>query len=296
MDLFRPPTGASMPAGHWLREARDQLASVGIESAALDARMLLIDGLGIPHSVFIADPQLMLEPGELLKLEAMLHRRLQHEPVSRILGWREFYGRRYVINEHVLDPRPDTETLVTAALAAMGKTETCRLLDIGTGTGCIAITLLAERQDWSGTATDISAQALRIAGTNAEKLRVSDRLELRETCWADGVEGPFDLIVSNPPYIAGAEIPGLMPEVAKYDPHTALDGGLDGLAAYRSIVESVPDLLAPGGLCVMEVGVAQAGALYELAENRGLTRFAALGLQVHDFADIERVVVLSHAG
>lgn len=295
MDLFRAPTGASVPAGQWLREARDQLAAAGIESAALDARMLLIDGLGIPHSVFIADPQLMLQPGELLQLEAMLHRRLQREPISRILGWREFYGRRFAINEHVLDPRPDTETLVNAALSAMGKIENCRFLDIGTGSGCIAITLLAERPDWTGVATDISGQALRTAEANREKLRVSSRLQLRETCWADGVEGPFDLIVSNPPYIAGGEIPALMPEVAKFDPHTALDGGADGLAAYRAIVEAAPDLLAPGGLVVMEVGAGQAAPVYALAEQGGLTRFSALGLEVHDLAGVERVVVLSQA-
>ena len=296
MALFEPPRGPATSAGLWLREARDQLANAGVDTAALDARMMLIDGLGIPHSVFIADPELTLEPGELLRLEAMLHRRLQREPVARILGWREFYGRRFALDEHVLDPRPDTETLVSAALAAAGKAENYRVLDIGTGSGCIAVSLLAERPDWTGVATDISAKALRVAEANSQTHRCADRLTFSETCWADGVEGPFDLIVSNPPYIEAGAIPQLMPEVANHDPHTALDGGADGLSCYRSILEAAPGLLAPGGLILLEVGQGQADRVYDLADQTGLTRFAALGVEVHDLSGIERVVVLCRAG
>lgn len=296
MDLFDPRLTAATTAGQWLREARDQLEKAGVETAALDARLLLIDGLGIPHSVFISDPNLSLQPGEMLQLESMLHRRLQREPVSRILGWREFYGRRFAIDQHVLDPRSDTETLIAAALAAGGEEQELRFLDIGTGSGCIAVTLLAERREWTGSATDINAAALRVVGKNAETHRVAGRLELHNTSWARGVAGPFDLIVSNPPYIPSGELAGLMPEVANFDPQIALDGDQDGLAAYRSILASAPGLLAPGGCLIVEVGARQADSVYALATESPLERFRPPEVSLHDLAGNERIAVFRMAG
>ena len=219
--LFEPPGSAAAGAGGWLRSARDRLEAVGVERASLDARMLLLDGLGLPHSVIVAEPNLALTPEELERLEAMLARRLAREPVSRILGWREFYGRNFKITPEVLDPRPDTEVLVDAALKEIdkrrGADHACRFLDIGTGSGAIAVSLLAERPAWRGVATDLSGGALKVAGENAAAHNLADRLELLETSWAAGVSGPFDLIVSNPPYIAPAEMAGLMPEVKEHD-------------------------------------------------------------------------------
>ena len=182
--LFEPPVSAATGAGDWLRSARDRLEEAGVESASLDARMLLLDGLGLPHSVIVAEPNLALTPEELEKLEAMLTRRLAREPVSRILGWREFYGRKFKITPEVLDPRADTEVLVDAALEEIdkrhGPDHACRFLDIGTGSGAIAVSLLAERPAWCGVATDISSGALSVAGENAAAHKVEDRLELVE--------------------------------------------------------------------------------------------------------------------
>ncbi|MEM8645735.1 MAG: peptide chain release factor N(5)-glutamine methyltransferase, partial [Pseudomonadota bacterium] len=234
--MFEPAPNPATGAGAWLRSARDRLEAVGIETASLDARMLLLDGLQLPHSVIVADPNLALNPEEITQLETMLERRLKREPVSRILGWREFYGRKFQITPHVLDPRHDTEILVQTALdridAQFGPDHPCRFLDVGTGSGCIAVSLLSERPAWRGTATDLSLEALVTARQNAETHKVIGRLDLVETSWADKIAGPLDLIVSNPPYIPEAEINDLMPEVREHDPHLALAGGGDGLQAY----------------------------------------------------------------
>ena len=285
--MFDLPVNPATGAGDWLRSARDRLEAVGIDTASLDARMLLLDGLGLPHSVIVAEPNLALNDEELERLEAMLARRLAREPVSRILGWREFYGRRFEISACVLDPRPDTEVLVDTALteidAQFGPAHACRFLDIGTGSGCIAVSLLAERTGWTGCATDISAEALNVARANAAGHKVSDRLELVEASWASDVTGPFDLVVSNPPYIASGEMPDLMPEVQNHDPALALEAGADGLDAYRAIFDGARNLLAPGGVMVLEIGATQADRLRALAMEVGLITQDA---QMQEFCDL----------
>ena len=286
-------------AGDWLRSARDRLEAVGVETASLDARMLLLDGLALPHSVIVAEPNLALNDEEIERLEAMLARRLAREPVSRILGWREFYGRRFQINPHVLDPRPDTEVLVETALQEadrqFGAEQACRFLDIGIGSGCIAVSLLAERPGWTGSAVDISPDALEAARTNAAAHKVSDRLELVEANWAHGVNGPFDVIVSNPPYIAQEEMDGLMPEVRDHDPALALEAGADGLDAYREIFNAAPKILAPGGLLVLEIGAAQARLVQALALETGFIAQNQQMQEVCDLAGHVRVLVAQHA-
>ncbi len=270
-----------------MRSARDRLEAVGVGTASLDARMLLLDGLSLPHSVIVAEPNFAINDEELERLEAMLSRRLAREPVSRILGWREFYSRKFEINPHVLDPRPDTEVLVETALTQadqqFGAEYACRFLDIGTGSGCIAVTLLAERPGWTGCATDISSDALEVARTNAAKHKVSDRLEVKETAWASGVKGPFDLVVSNPPYIAVEEMGSLMPEVQNHDPALALAAGADGLDAYREILGTARDFLAPGGMMILEIGAAQADRVCSLAVDTGLI---AQDHQMQKFCDL----------
>lgn len=294
--LFEPPASAATGAGDWLRSARDRLEAVGIESASLDARMLLLDGLGLPHSVIVAEPNLALTPEELERLEAMLGRRLAREPVSRILGWREFYGRRFKLTPDVLDPRPDTEVLVEAALEEIdqrfGPDHACRLLDIGAGSGAIAVSLLAERPAWRGVATDVSGAALQVAGENAAAHKVADRLEMVETNWAAGVSGPFDLVVSNPPYIASPEIATLMAEVREHDPAPALDGGADGLDAYREIFACAGALLGDGGVLLVEIGAAQAGQVAALAVEAGLVSSADEVRNVADLAGHPRVLIV----
>lgn len=285
--MFDLPLNPATGAGDWLRSARDRLEAVGIESASLDARMLLLDGLALPHSVIVAEPNLALNDQEIERLEAMLSRRLAREPVSRILGWREFYGRKFEINPQVLDPRPDTEVLVETALNKVdqhfGPAHACRFLDIGTGSGCIAVSLLAERPGWTGCATDISSDALDVARANAATHKVADRLELIEVNWASGVTGPFDLVVSNPPYIALEELGGLMPEVQNHDPALALEAGADGLDAYREIFGAASTLIAPGGLMILEIGATQAARLRSLAADTGLI---AQDHQMQEFCDL----------
>ncbi len=279
-----------------MRSARDRLEAEGNETASLDARMLLLDGLALPHSVIVADPNLALNPEEIERLEAMLSRRLAREPVSRILGWREFYGRKFQITPDVLDPRPDTEILVDTALAKIdarfGADHACRFIDLGTGSGCIPITLLAERKGWQGIATDVSAAALDVARQNAAALRVADRLTLMETNWSAGVEGPFDLLVSNPPYIAAEEMDGLMAEVRNHDPELALLGGVDGLTAYREIFKAAPGLLSEGGILIVEIGSTQAAEVGALAAQFGLVASTGEVEEISDLAGLPRVLVI----
>ena len=274
-------------AGVWLRYARDRLSALGIETASLDARRILLDGLSIPHSVIIGEPELALTEDECAKLSEMLARREQREPVSRILGWREFWGRKFAINHNVLDPRPETEILIETVLGADHLGENVRLLDMGTGSGCIAITLLAERSNWTGVATDISAAALAVAGDNAKDIGVRDRLECIETRWADGVSGPFELICSNPPYIRSGDLPGLERDVRDYDPHLALDGGTDGLDAYREIIAVASALLSTNGFLAFELGAGQAAPVAEIIKKSGLS----VNQIIPDFSGHERVVI-----
>ena len=261
--------------------------------------MLLLDGLELPHSVIVADPNLALNPEEIAQLEAMLERRLKREPVSRILGWREFYGRKFQINPHVLDPRPDTEVLVETALSKAGERfgpeHSCRFLDMGTGSGCIAVSLLAERPQWRGTATDLSPEALAVARQNAERHKVIDRLDFMQTSWADEVKGPFDLVVSNPPYISVEEIEELMREVRDHDPQLALAGGPDGLQAYRELFSAVRRLMPDGGLLIVEIGESQAKEVCAAAVNSKLMSSPQACEEVADLAGRPRVLALSVA-
>jgi release factor glutamine methyltransferase len=189
--------------------------------------------------------------------------------VSRILGEREFYGRPFALSEATLDPRPDSETLIGAALElAMQEgwgEAPIRILDIGTGTGCLLLTLLAELPNATGLGTDISEEALATAQRNAQALGLADRAAFARHDMLDGVAGPFDLVVSNPPYIASGDIPVLAPEVHQFDPHAALDGGPDGLAFYRRISQGLDKVL--GGWVVLEVGMGQADAVALLLQQ-----------------------------
>jgi release factor glutamine methyltransferase len=254
-----------------IRQAAKQLSLRGIESPALDARLLMQAAAEISHEDIVAEPDFILTQGVISKFWNLIERRAAFEPVSRILGVREFYGRAFQVTPAVLDPRADTEILVDAALLLSAKTSTHRILDLGTGSGAIAITLLAELRHASGVATDISADALAVATANARGLGVADRLQLIESHWFDRVDGQFNMIVSNPPYIRAGDIAGLAADVREFDPMLALAGGGDGLDAYRAIAAGADDFLVPGGHVLVEIGAGQDTDVQRLFQVHGFT-------------------------
>ena len=265
-------------AGGTLAAARHELADrfrqAGIDSADTDARLLIAAALDIGHTELMTNGERAITPEQLAAIDALARRRLAHEPVARILGHKEFWSLSLQVSNAVLVPRPDTETLVEAALDHVVRSglrlEALRVLDIGTGSGALLLALLSELPNAIGTATDINAAALAIARANAESLGQASRCTFVETNITAGVPGPFDLVVSNPPYIAHDDIATLDPEVRDYDPMLALDGGNDGLDGYRAIAHDVRRLLAPGGRLIVELGVGQEPAVRALLTNAGL--------------------------
>jgi release factor glutamine methyltransferase len=201
--------------------------------------------------------------------ERLVARRVAREPVSRIVGAREFYGRLFRVTADVLDPRPDTEILVEAVLARMPQDAALRMLDLGTGSGAIILSLLAERPMATGVAVDVSPAALAVAAQNAECLGVAARFAAIEGAWFQNVSGVFDVIVSNPPYIEAGDIPRLTQDVRDYDPHLALDGGADGLVCYRAIAQGAAAFLAPGGVLAVEIGAGQARDVEAIFNQNG---------------------------
>lgn len=244
------------------------LAAAGIDEPQADARVLIEAATGETREALVIDPARCLSATEAMRLSQFVERRLMREPVSRIVGERGFYGRTFKVTPDTLDPRPDTETLVELALdIAREETWTSRpigILDIGTGTGCILLTLLAELQLAHGLGTDISATALGVARHNARRLGLSDRATWQQARSLDGLDAAFELVVSNPPYIPSADIAGLEPEVQRFDPHLALDGGPDGLSMYREIVVASAGSATVGTWWVVEVGAGQAAAVAAL--------------------------------
>jgi release factor glutamine methyltransferase len=264
---------ASDGVRHSLSAMTAAFEAAGIEAAATDARFLLQGILNLDATALIRDPDEII--GEHAHaLQAAAERRLRFEPVSRILGTKQFYGRPFGVTPDVLDPRPDTECLVDLVLEILRSegrlNETLTIADIGTGSGAIIVTLLSELPKARGIATDVSAAALAVARENAAALGVLDRLKLVETSVLAGVNDQIDVIVSNPPYICSAEIPGLDIDVRDYDPHLALDGGADGLKFYREIAKEISAFKAPCWIAV-EVGAGQAEDVEELFAKAGCT-------------------------
>lgn len=251
--------------------ATRRFAVAGCETPHLDARILLTSATGLTNEQIILEPQRIVTAEAQIAFLAAVARREAREPVSRILGEREFYGRRFDITPSVLDPRPDTETLIDAVLAIMPLG--ARILDLGTGSGAILVTLLAERSDATGVGTDISRSALAVAAVNARALGVSNRLQLQESRWFEEVSGTYDVIVSNPPYIPEADIAGLAPDVRDFDPHLALTDGGDGLSAYRAIATGADLHLSPGGTVMVEIGAGQADAVEAIFVGAGFIPF-----------------------
>ena len=272
-------------------QASKRLAAAGIDDPRRDARLLACRLLGAGPELLLGQPDKELSAAEAERIEAAVARRAAREPVSRILGEREFWSLSFALNAETLDPRPDSETLVEAVLAALPeRAAPLRLLDLGTGTGCLLLALLSELPRASGTGIDVSAAAVAQAAANAARLGLGERARFLEHSWDDGLalEGaPWDVIASNPPYIASGEIAGLAPEVAGYDPAAALDGGPDGLDAYRSLIPAAAAVLAPGGLLALEIGRGQAEDVEGLLTAAGLTPLR----RAADLAGIERCLL-----
>jgi len=247
----------------------------GLEAPELDALILVAEGAGVSLSTLLATPEHRLDADASRRIASYRARRLAREPVSRIIGRREFRGLALELSAATLDPRPATETVVETALDLVRQGVVRgggmpRILDLGSGTGAILIALLAELPEASGVGTDIAPAALDVARRNAERHGVAERADFRCTDWMSGVTEVFDLVVANPPYIASRHIAALEPEVAQYDPRLALDGGEDGLAAYRGILGGVHRVLGPTGWLLLEVTPEAAGAVFELCRLQGL--------------------------
>jgi release factor glutamine methyltransferase len=250
-----------------------------IEEPEVDARALLGHALHLDRAQLISHSDRILDAQEAATISAFAARRLKREPVSRIIGRREFWNVMLQLSPDVLDPRPETETVVEAALAAVMRDalqmEKLRILDIGTGSGALLLALLSELPNALGIGIDISAAALGVARANAERNGLAARCKFVACDVAAAVQGPFDLIVSNPPYVAHGDIASLAPEVRDYDPVLALDGGADGLDGYRAITAEARRLLAPGGRLIVELGMGQERAVRALFSKAGLTVAAA---------------------
>lgn len=272
-----------------IRNVHAALLVADVEEPRLEARLLVASAIyGDLAALILREKQPLGAAAS--RLVALVARRVAREPISRILGRREFYGLDFHLNAATLDPRPDTETLVEAVLAhidaSAGRDAPWRLLDIGTGTGAILLALLANLPAAQGVGVDIAAESITMASQNAGRLGLSSRATFRQGDLMEGLEGRFDIIVSNPPYIPSGEIATLEPEVRLHDPLLALDGGADGLDFYRQLVAGAPALLAPEGLLAFEVGFGQAEAVTGLMAEAG---FRALRL-TRDLGGIDRVV------
>jgi release factor glutamine methyltransferase len=258
-----------------VRIAAATLAAAGVSEPAADARHLVAFALGVERVALLRAPELTLDAQARGRIAEVLARRAAREPVSRIVGEREFHGLALAINAETLDPRPDTETVVTAALALAGEIRASsggplEILDLGTGSGAIALALLRAMPDAVATATDISPLALEMARANAERHGLGPRISFIRSRWLEDIDRRYHLLVTNPPYIPSGDIAALAPEVAHWDPHAALDGGPDGLDAYRAILADVSRALQPQGRAVFEVGFGQAPEVAALARHYGL--------------------------
>lgn len=269
------------------RDAEARLRDAGVASPELDARLLIQHALGLRREDLLIQARKQLSPPMVERVLTLVGRRVLREPVSRIVGRREFWSLDFRLDSSTLDPRPDTETLVEAALDMVpDRSVPLHLLDLGTGTGCILLALLSELPHAVGVGIDIQPGAVTTARVNARMLGLSGRARFEAGDWAHGLDRRFDLVVSNPPYIPEGEIAALEPEVSVHDPRAALAGGADGLDAYRRLAPEFAALLKPGGRWAVEVGIGQAATVMEI--------FSAADLVVegtkHDLGGVERCV------
>jgi len=281
----------SATVGELLRDARARLAAAGVKTPARDARLLLADALGAEVSALIGADREPVAESEREAFAGMLTARERRTPVSRIRGRTEFWSLPLSVSPATLDPRPESETLVAGVLDRVPDTSRpCRVLDLGTGTGCLLLALLSELPNARGVGMESSPDAAATAAANARELGLAGRAGFAVMDWADALDGSFDVIVSNPPYVRAGDLADLAPEVAAHDPRVALAGGDDGFAAYRRVLPAIARLLASDGVAAVELGAGQAESVCELARDHGLAPAAALA----DLAGIDRCVLLAH--
>lgn len=274
---------------NFYKQVSKTLKEGGIDTPDLDARFFLTAISGVSDMDIYTDSRRELTLDDMQKIELWVERRLAGEPVSKILGWNEFWGLPFKVTKDVLDPRPDTETLVESVLKSYGDTPPRKILDFGTGSGCILISLLHEWQESIGMAVDISEKALAVAKENAEINNVADRITFIHSDWDEKLDESFDLIVSNPPYIPNPDIESLAIEVKNHDPILALDGGIDGMDSYKKIFLKIFSLLTPCGKAFFEIGIGQEKNIVRLVEESGLS----VKRIIPDLAGIPRVVEIS---
>jgi release factor glutamine methyltransferase len=280
-----------MTIGDLLRAATTRLSAAGVADARRDARILLAAALGIDMGMLIARDDQSASPEAAQRFDAMIRRREAREPVARILGRRGFWTLDLQVTTDTLDPRPDSETVVEAVLARLSdKTAPYRILDLGTGSGCLLLALLSELPKAWGLGVDRSPGAAAAARANARLNRLDTRTSVMVGDWATSLDARFDVVVANPPYIEQDAIAGLMPEVREYDPVAALDGGLDGLDAYRAILADLPRLLVPGALAAFELGQGQGQAVGAMMGAAGFSRIEIRP----DLAGIGRCIIATY--
>jgi len=277
-----------------LQQAKLSLKQAEIETAALEARVLLCHVCKITEVEVIACPDRLIEEQPTAEYLNLVARRSQRIPLAHLLGTREFWGLEFHVNAHTLIPRPETEFAVeSAAMCArriFKQTGQARILDMGTGTGCLLISILHEVKGASGIGIDIDPKAVELAEKNAEKLGVAVRASFRCMDWGHGLTETFDIIVTNPPYIRSGDLAGLMPEVASYEPVRALDGGPDGLDEYRKIIPPAHRLLNRQGVLILEIGHGQAGDVLGLLAINGFHPLDGTQPVKHDLAGCERII------
>jgi release factor glutamine methyltransferase len=252
-----------------LEAGRRRLAEAGIEDARREARLILAHALGVEPVTIMGYPERIVE--DVGGYDALISRRAAREPLSHLTGRREFWSLEFEVTPETLDPRPDSETLIEAVLGALpDRNAALSILDLGTGTGCLLLALLSELPNACGLGIDISEKTLAVARRNAQRLGLADRADFAVGDWGEALTGPFDLVVSNPPYIPSDDIGGLQAEVSQYEPRRALDGGADGLAAYRRLAVDFSRLLSPQGVAALEFGVGQGRAIAGLMTEQEL--------------------------
>lgn len=290
-------TSSTPTVGEARRALAARFKTAGIDNSDLDARILVSAATCLDLTRLIVESERALKANEAATLEAFAARRVAGEPVARILREQEFWGLRLTLAPATLIPRADTETIVEAALdharAMKIHEERYRIADLGTGSGAILLALLTELPNATGIGTDLSAETLAIARMNAERHGLADRAAFVVSDYASALDGPFDIVVSNPPYVRSADIASLAIEVHAHDPHLALDGGTDGLDGYRAITRQAPSLLEPGGALVLEIGIGQEADVTRLMSAAGLI---PAGPARADLAGIPRAVVGRKAG
>ncbi len=269
------------------RWAQKTLSSAGIDAARAEARLLLRHATGFSSERQVSAPDARLNRQQMACLSAAVGRRSRREPMAQILGRREFWSLDFVVTPDTLDPRPDSETVIEAALARLdSRASAYQILDLGTGTGCLLLALLSELPAASGIGVDIEPRAARVAQENAESLGFSKRAHFFADDWITALDGQFDLVLCNPPYVPSDVIETLKPEVAQFEPRRALDGGADGLEAYRRLVPDLSRAVGAAGKVVIEVGIGQADAVAEILKRSGFGGQARHA----DLAGIERCI------